>query len=198
MRRFSSAAVVFLCLFASPCFAGTMAKVLEVINGNSMRVEVRGKELRVRLIGVATPDPKDDARPLLKQLGVEATAFLTEYTRSGWVYLEFLTPQPIPGDDGFVEAAVYGGHDSAFINEKLVAEGFGVVNRKARNSFRDQLLEAEKIAKSSSRGIWGSFFSGSGKDVANGKSHQGKYIGDVAPFSYSSAQDVTSWIMSYE
>ena len=201
MRRPAVAAALVLCLFAAPAaFAGgVMAKVTGTVNGNTLQVQLRGQETQVRLYGIATPDPKDDTKPILKKLGVEATEFLREYVKSGWVYLEFPSGNPVADKDGIVDAFVYGGSQSAFVNEQLIAEGFGVVNRKVPSVFRDDLIRVEQKAKASRRGIWGSFGGGGGQQVASGASHQGTYIGESAGgIGESSVTYVVAWIRAYD
>jgi len=198
MRRSIHAAVIFLFVFsAQSAFAGgVMAKVVDTVNGNTLKVELRGKETQVRLYGIATPDPNDASKPILKKLGIEATAFLKEYVKSGWVYIEFPTGSPVADKDGIVDGFVYGGKQSSFINEAMISEGFGVVNRKVPSAFRDSLIQVEARAKASERGIWGSFGNGGGKDVASGSSHQGTYMG-VSGGGQQTVEYVTFWIISY-
>jgi endonuclease YncB( thermonuclease family) len=198
MRRLIHAAVVSLCLATPSAFAatGVMAKVIGTVNGNTLKVNLRGQETQIRLYGIATPDPNDATKPILKKLGVEATEFLKEYVASGWVYVEFPTGSPVADKDGIVDAFVYGGKQSAFVNEALIAEGFGVVNRKVHSAYRDSLIRVEMRAKESQRGIWGSFDKGGGKQVASGSSHQGTYMG-VAATRSGYADYVGYWIYSY-
>jgi endonuclease YncB( thermonuclease family) len=199
MRRFIHAAAILVCILVSQsAFAGSgvMAKVLGTVNGNTLKVQLRGQETMLRLYGIATPDPNDSTKPILKKLGLEAMEFLREYVKSGWVYVEFPTGSPVADKDGVVDGFVYGGKQSEFINEQLIAEGFGVVNRKVQSAFRDNLIKVEAKAKASQRGIWGSFGAGGGKDVAAGNSHQGTYMGEAAPQN-GSVEYVTFWIISF-
>jgi endonuclease YncB( thermonuclease family) len=198
MRPQLNVLLVVCALAVQPAFAasGVMAKVLETINGNTLKVELRGKETQVRLYGIATPDPNDATKPILKQLGTEATEFLREYVKSGWVYIEFPTGSPVADKDGIVDGFVYGGKESAFLNEQLIAEGFGVVNRKVQSAFRDSLIQVEAKAKASQRGIWGSFGRGGGKKVASGSTHQGTYLG-VGGAGEGAPDYVTYWIITW-
>lgn len=190
--------VASACLaLASSLFAGPMAKVLSIVNGNTIRVEYRGKETPIRLLGVATPDPTDEARPILKQLGLEAMEFLKEATKSGWVMVEFPTGSPVADDKGVVDASIYAGTNATFLNEKIVADGFGIVNRKIQTPFRDQLLSAEKTAKDAQRGIWGSFKTGGGADVAAGRRHQETYLGRGPDDKKRAPDYVTLWIFMF-
>jgi endonuclease YncB( thermonuclease family) len=203
MRRSIPAAAAFICILATQsasAASGVMAKVIETVNGNTLKVELRGKEAQVRLYGIATPDPNgDDSKPILKKLGVEAREFLKEYIKSGWVYVEFPTGSPVADKDGIVDAFVYGGKDHAFVNEQIISEGFGVVNRKVPSAFRDSLIKVEAQAKASQRGIWGSFGNGGGQKVASGGTHQGTYIGEsaVGVGRSRSSDYVTTWILFF-
>lgn len=185
---------------ATPAFAGgVMAKVVEVVNGNTLKCNVSGKEMNVRLYGIATPDPNDALRPLLKRLGGEAREFLSEFTKSGWVYLEFPSGTAKPDHDGYVDAYVYGGKASEFLNEKIVFEGFGIVNRKQQSAFHDKLIVAEGRARGSSKGLWGQFQNGGGKNVAAGTSHQATYMGESGRNSGWSAigEAISMWMAQY-
>jgi micrococcal nuclease len=173
-----------------------MAKVLSVVDGTTVRVDLRGTETVVHLLGVATPPVTDDSRPILKRLGLEAMAFLKETTKSGWVYLEFPVGNQPQTEGGPIEVAMYGGTNSAMVNEKLVHEGFAVVNRKAATPLHAQLVKAEETARASQNGIWGEFEHGDGQSVASGKSNQGTYIGTVFQSSPRPSY-VRVWIISF-
>jgi endonuclease YncB( thermonuclease family) len=211
MRKSVITAAAFFFFCSTHLFAvGTMVKVLGTINGSTLKVELRGKETQLRLLGIATPDPHDDKRPILKRLGLEAQDFLKEFTKSGFVYVEFPSGEPVVDKNGVVLASAWGGKDSELINEKLVMEGFGVVDRKQPTltaALREQLIKAEDAARMSRRGIWGSFSLGKGQDVASGKAKQGTYLGAVADpqwgsyngtySSYSGSNYVVLWIIYY-
>lgn len=175
-----------------------MVKVLNVVNGNTLRVELRGEDVPVRLLGVATPDPNDQARPILQRLGTEAMAFLKEFTKPGWVMVEFPSGEPVRDKDGVIDASVYCGPEATFLNEKLIGEGFGIVNRKVECPFRNQLLLAEKAAKGAQLGIWGSFKGGNGEKVASGNTHHTSYLGEVPKGTDDVNVVVYYWVVTYE
>ncbi|HEX9163107.1 MAG TPA: thermonuclease family protein [Thermoanaerobaculia bacterium] len=162
---------------------GTMARVKKIVSGNTLVVDLRGQETTIHLYGIASADP-EDKRPAVKKLATQAQEFLREYLKSGWVYLEFPGGQPKPDKDGVMNAFAYRDRDAAFINEKLVAEGLGVVNEQAEGEMKDRFLARQKEARLASHGIWGQFLSGDPKKIAAGEGHQGTYIGEAPDKKY--------------
>lgn len=197
MRR-TAGVVALLWLFGSgDAFAGsTMAKVKAILNGSTLKVDMRGTESTIQLHGIATPDPKDE-RAALKRLGDEAVDFLGEYLKDGWIYLEFPGGQPAPDKDGVIQAYVYRGKDASFVNQQLVGAGLGIVNRKVQSDHKQKLLQEEERARGASRGVWGSFADGPGKKIASGDTHQGTYIGIAAPKPGPRNDVVWFWIITY-
>ena len=167
--------VVVAPLYAS----GTMAKLKKIENANTIIVDLRGKETTVRLYGIASAEPSDP-RPNIQKLAVEAKEFLGEYMKSGWVYLEFPQGQPVADKDGVVPALVYRDRDAAFVNEKLVGAGLGVVSEEAAGEWKDRFLKRQIEARAASAGLWGEFVAGHAKKLASGEAHEGKYIGETS------------------
>lgn len=190
------AAALLVVLATLPAHAGsTMAKLVSIVDGSRVVVTIRGVETKVQLHGVAIP-PADDSRPIFKRLNQESVSFMKEYIKDGWLYLEFPSGKQEPDPEGYVSAFVYRGIDATFLNEKLVAEGFAIVNRKQKNEYTSQLVAAENQAKLSQRGIWGSFANGGGSKVASGAA-QGNYLGVPGEGYRSSPSYVTTWIFYY-
>jgi endonuclease YncB( thermonuclease family) len=177
MRRILGTVTLLLALVcARPSFAGSsMAKLNAITDGNTLVVTLRGKEVKVRLHGVAVP-PNDEARPILQRLNKESVSFLKKYLSDGWVYLEFPDGTAKPDNDGYIPAFVYRGSDAVFLNEKLVGAGLALVNKKEKNTFTPNWLSMQENAKAGQRGIWGSFEDGEGERIASGAA-QGTYIG---------------------
>ena len=178
--RFGSSALAsaaLLLVLSTPAHAGSaMAKLSSVADGNTIIVDYRGKEMKLRMHGIAVP-PSDEGRPILQRLNKESAAFLKKYLSDGWVYLEFPDGKPAaPDADGYVAAFVYRGKDAAFLNEKLVSSGLAIVNKKEKNSFTERWLQLQETANAAQRGIWGSFENGDGEQIASGVG-QATYIG---------------------
>jgi len=196
MRRVTLAAIGLILFIhssqASP--SSVMARVTKVTSGNTLTVLVDGKEMKVRLLGVASPDPNDPT-PILKQLGTQANAFLQEFLKDGWVLLEYPNLTPTPDTNGVVDAYVYVGRDAVFVNERIIREGFGITNRKVACSYREVFIAVEEKAKEGERGIWSPILVPDGQQVASGKGHQMEYIGK--PYSGKSRSAVTYWIFLF-
>lgn len=196
-----SLVLVLLSFVAVPLQAGSaMAKLISVADGNTLVVSLRGAEMKVRMYGVVVP-PADETRPILHRLNTESVAFLKTYLTDGWVYLEFPEGSAKPDADGYVPAYVYHGKDATFVNEKLVAEGLAIVNRKEKSELTARFATLQTGAKESMRGIWGSFFGGNGEKIGSGGVPTAHYLGvgtaddrrHVASPSY-----VVRWIILYD
>ncbi len=182
-----------------------MAHVKKAINGNTFLADVNGAETKIRLVGVATPDPNDKT-PILKKLGEQASEYLGEFLKNDWVYMEYPNGQATPDADGVIDAFVYHqGKETVMVNEKIIAEGYGIANRKVKTLYSGTLEEAEKNALRFKKGVWSPLPEMSAKEAANSVS-QPTYLGEVYSGDrysswgyggYSSSQVVRTWILSY-
>ena len=66
----------------------TAYKVVRVIDGDTIAVGIDGKETKVRLIGVSTPETVHPQKPV-EAFGTEASRFTAELLQGQSVYLEF-------------------------------------------------------------------------------------------------------------
>lgn len=182
---------------AVPIFAGSdMAKVHEVVNGHTFTANLRGNEITVELIGVVTPDPDADQIEV-KSFGVRAQVFLAKFLGNGWVYLEYEPNEPHESDDGKMRAYVYRGMDAAFVNERVVAEGFGVAYTKHAFLFRNDFLKAQNTAMLSNRGLWGEGSETASDWGTQSVSGQPLYLGEVYERNRRSRTWVNRWIDSW-
>jgi endonuclease YncB( thermonuclease family) len=199
LMRSMALAVLAVLFYSVEVRAGSaMAKLSSVVDGNTLNVTLRGAAVKVRMHGVVVP-PADETRPILHQLNVESVAFLKKYLSDGWVYLEFPDGSPKPDADGYIPAFVYRGNDAVFLNEKLVAAGLAIVNRKEKNTFTEKWKGLQENAISAEVGMWGSFEGGGGKEIASGAA-QGNYIGvpgATMKRGYSGPSYVRYWIFLY-
>lgn len=127
--------------------AGT---VVSITDGDTLRLEVDGHELRVRLIGVDTPE----MRPDVECFGPEATDALTALAPPGSTL--GYTYDRDPRDRYDRELMYLFTADGTLINYQLVAQGYGTaVVFEPNDRYWDDLREAERAAQRDGLGLWG-------------------------------------------
>jgi micrococcal nuclease len=135
---------------------GTVARV---VDGDTIRVRVRGFETVVRLVGIDTPETVHPSRPV-ECWGPEASAHARRLMATGSrVRLETDPTQDARDRFGRLLAHVYSGSargpDS--VNRRLVREGAAKVYVFRGREFRhlDAFRSAERTARAERRGLWG-------------------------------------------
>lgn len=138
----------------SPCREPVKGDVVEVTDGDTIKVRTgRGIE-RVRLIGIDTPEvdhsgPDDDC------FGEEAKAFLTAMIEDKPVWLTF----DAECKDGYDRTLAYvhrGVETNDFIQRLLLRGGWAVEYAVSPNvSLRDLFEADESAARAASEGLWG-------------------------------------------
>lgn len=126
---------------------GTVASITD---GDTLRFVVDGAELRVRLIGVDTPETWPD----IECFGAEATAALTALappgSTLGYAY------DDDPRDPYDRELMYLFTADGTLINLELVAQGYGTaVLFEPNDRYWDDLQGAERAAQRAGFGLWG-------------------------------------------
>lgn len=145
--------VAFVSLLCPVAFGGTMWRVVEIVDGNTLVVEQDQKRMTVGLIAVVTPDPKDTKHDL-KTYADGAKQFLTAFVNNQWLYLEKDSTYKAPKKDS--PAQVYAWRtDGAFVNERVISEGFGVAYTKNPFQYRGSFSEQQRVAMAGNRGLWG-------------------------------------------
>ncbi|MEZ5373880.1 MAG: lamin tail domain-containing protein [Microthrixaceae bacterium] len=121
-----------------------VATVIEVTDGDTLRVRVDGAEERVRLIGIDTPERGECLADRARQRVVQLVA-------SGEVGLE---PDTTDRDQyGRLLRYVHAG--DAFVNETLVSEGLAIARRYPPDTARAEGLEAaQDAAERHGVGMW--------------------------------------------
>ena len=152
-RRPGACLFIFILLTLTvPVFAGTeMARVLRVVDGRTVIVRLKEQEKTVRLLGLITPSGHDVRTLRLSELSKE---FLTQLLTNGWVYLELDSAVPSPDKESRVIAYAYR-QDGLFVNERMIAEGFAVLDARMKFLYADRFREAQVKAAKSDRGLWG-------------------------------------------
>jgi len=126
--------------------------VSRVIDGDTFVLKMKGKEERVRLIGVDAPETKTPGREQ-EPYGAEARAFTRRLLQGKKVRLELDVRER--DRHGRILAYVYL-PDGTFINAKLVQEGYARVMTVPLNvRHADLFLQLEREARVARRGLWG-------------------------------------------
>lgn len=130
------------------------ATVLEVVDGDTIEVEVGGSTEVVRLLGIDTPETVHPTKPV-ECFGPEASARADELLPPGTtVRLE--RDQEARDHFGRLLAYVHRRDDDAFVNEVLVLEGFAeVLIIEPNHAHASRLLAAQAAARGAGLGRWG-------------------------------------------
>ncbi len=142
------------CGAAPPAAAPGVAVVVEVVDGDTITVRVGGREERVRLLGIDTPETVAPDSPV-ECFGPEASARTHELLAPG---TEVRLERDIEARDRFdrLLAHVVRLEDELFVNEVLAAEGFAEALVIEPNvAHRDRIAAAVTAARAEGRGRWG-------------------------------------------
>lgn len=135
------------------------ATVVHVVDGDTIDVVIGGREERVRLIGIDTPEIAHDAfgdRPAndAECFGDEAGAFTESLVPVGTpVRLE----RDVVGRDdyGRLLAYVYRAEDRLFVNHEIVRRGYALPLTIAPNvTHHDLMVDAAREAERADAGLW--------------------------------------------
>jgi micrococcal nuclease len=133
--------------------AGFSATVTRVVDGDTVRVRVGGREETVRYIGMDTPETVKPNTPV-QCFGKAASAANRRLVDGQRVRLRL---DAEPRDRyGRLLAYVYRRHDGLFVNAALVRDGFATILTIAPNvSHARDLRVLERRARARRRGLWG-------------------------------------------
>lgn len=128
-------------------------KVVDIVDGDTIKVMVESDEETVRLLGVDTPETKDPRR------GVQCFGRMaSEYTKQMLMgqAVKLVTDPMEQNRDSFGRLLRYVYLlDGTMINESLVANGYAFVFEKYPTSRTERLKVLEQRAKSRNLGLWG-------------------------------------------
>jgi micrococcal nuclease len=147
------------------------AKVVRVIDGDTIVAQVEGKEERIRLIGVDTPEtvhPKKGEEPF----GKEASRFTkTHLPAGGEIHLEL----DVEERDHYGRLLAYIWVGDELFNASLIEEGLATILTVPPNvKYQEDFLTLERKARTQAVGLW------SGDDSAAGSADcEGQIKGNV-------------------
>lgn len=144
-------ASVAACLAVVPVWGGETGTVLEVIDGDTLRVDLNGEIERVRLIGVDTPETVHPQKPV-ERFEKEASAFTTLLALHRVVRLE-ADPHSNRDKYGRLLRYVYL-PDGKLLNAEIIAHGYGHAYTRFPFEKIEEFRSLERQARQESRGLW--------------------------------------------
>ena len=163
--RYSLLAVIALLLSVSPGNTYNKATVVQVVDGDTLRIEMDGQEEAVRLIGIDTPESKINKKAkkdsiktnydveTITAMGKEAARYVRTLVRKGdTVGLEF----DVQKRDKYNRLLVYAYlSDGKMLNEEIVKAGYANIMTYPPNvRYQDRFVRAYREARDTKRGLY--------------------------------------------
>ncbi|HSI20345.1 MAG TPA: thermonuclease family protein [Verrucomicrobiae bacterium] len=136
-----------------PAEATEQARVMRVVDGDTVRIEREGEEKVVRLIGINTPESVDPRKPV-QCFGKEASLFATGILQDKEIRMSSDESQQDMDRYGRLLRYIYL-LDGTFVNEKLIREGYAQEYTYDRPYvFQAAFRQAQKEAQQANVGLW--------------------------------------------
>lgn len=158
------------------------AKVTRVVDGDTIIVNFNGKEERVRLIGIDTPE---SVHPdVSKNLPEGKTAY--EFTKSKLEGKEVVLEFDVQERDQYGRLLAYVYLDGVMFNKTLLEEGYARVATYPPNvKYVDEFTEIQKVARENNKGFWSNdTFNGETVSTTTAVKTEGKYVGSIDSNKY--------------
>lgn len=133
-------------------------EVVRVVDGDTIIVDIDGEDIRVRLIGIDTPESvADESAKENTEEGKETSAYTTNLLEGNTVYLEY--DQETLDEYGRTLCYVYLHDKSTMVNEILLKNGYArTMTIEPNTKYKERLAAAELLAKETKVGFWGMGF----------------------------------------
>lgn len=132
---------------------GVYYEVTHVADGDTIHISMNGKDEKVRLIGINTPETVDPRRPV-ECFGKEASTRMKEIANGKIVRLEYDPTQSTRDTYGRILAYVFL-EDGQMLNRKMVAEGYAYeYTYMTPYKYQKEFRELQTFARTSGRGLW--------------------------------------------
>lgn len=132
---------------------GFYYNVTKVTDGDTIHIQMDGKDEKVRLIGINTPETVDP-RTSVQCFGKEASTRMKELAEGKIVRLEYDETQDTRDAYDRLLAYVYL-EDGQMLNRKMVAEGYAYEYTYLKPyKYQKEFRQLQTLARSSSRGLW--------------------------------------------
>jgi endonuclease YncB( thermonuclease family) len=182
-RLFPVSLFLFVLLHSTTAIAAPMGKVVRVIDGRTVVVDLAGTQLPVRLAGIEIPQGSDPAGRSYESI---ARQFLEKELLTRFVLFEYDPTLARTDSDGRAVAQLYRSPDAVFVAREMIRSGIAVVSHSERCAFTAAFLDVERHARGAGAGYWNE------TGVANPLLFAGapniKYLGTLDPEQVASAQ----------
>ncbi len=136
-----------------PLSPGASGRVVDIVDGDTLDIDLDGRVERVRLIGIDTPETKKPGAPV-ECFGPEATRRLQHILPPG---TEVVVQRDIEARDDYGRLLLYVFRfdDELFVNADLVIHGFATTLEIPPNtSFSRTLRRLSTEARTAKMGMW--------------------------------------------
>ncbi len=129
--------------------------VARILDGDTIAVVRDGQEVKVRLIGVDTPETVQPSKPV-EAYGKEASQFTRNLLLGEKVYL-VRDPTKAEKKDryGRLLAFVYRAPDGIFVNAEIIRQGYGHAYTQYPFQYMEEFRQLERFAREAGKGLWG-------------------------------------------
>lgn len=156
--RARNVGVILACLALGACTSeslspGASARVVKVIDGDTIDIRIAGRTERVRLIGIDTPETKKPGTPV-QCFGPEATAELKSILAPG---SEIRVTRDVEARDVYGRLLLYVETfpDGRFVNADMLSGGFArVLIIPPNTAHEQQFRRLADTARRSRVGLW--------------------------------------------
>jgi micrococcal nuclease len=132
---------------------GEFLEISKFVDGDTFWVKhADGREEKIRLIGINTPESRNTGRKQIEYFGKEASTYVKKFLTGKRVRLEY----DVQRLDRYKRTLAYVYlEDGTFLNAHLVEQGYATVATYPPNvKFASKFQELERKARSRKRGLW--------------------------------------------
>ena len=130
------------------------ATVKRVIDGDTIDAEIDGSTVRVRMIGIDTPETKKPNTPI-QCYGPEASDF-TKHTLPPGTAILIVRDVEARDDYGRLLGYVYRADDGLFVNLELAVDGYAKpLTIRPNDAHAAEFVDAARAAEAADLGLWG-------------------------------------------
>lgn len=127
--------------------------VVRVVDGDTIVADINGKQEKIRLIGVDTPETVDPRKPV-QCFGKEASLFTKNLIENKKVRLERDSSQGDRDKYGRLLRYVFLS-DGTFVNKEIITQGYGhEYTYRAPYHHQADFKTAERTARELQKGLW--------------------------------------------